>query len=87
MWTIDTRVLRRVFVEHVAYELRGMFDPPVLDSGRMPRMSKWDRWDSAAKNHCAHIVPLVTGETIQVIANTQIGCTVLNRDRGAANPC
>ena len=21
----------------------GMFDPPVLDSGRMPRISKWDR--------------------------------------------
>jgi hypothetical protein len=55
------RWLRRVFVEHVAYELRGkvigdgqvfrtcakvlkesgMFDPPDLDSGRMPRISKW----------------------------------------------
>jgi hypothetical protein len=55
--------LRRIFVEHVAYELRGqvvgdavvfracakvlkesgMFDPPVLDSGRMPRVSKWER--------------------------------------------
>jgi hypothetical protein len=55
--------LRRVFVEHVAYALRGktigdgtvylacrqvlresgMFDPPELDSGRMPRISKWDR--------------------------------------------
>jgi hypothetical protein len=55
--------LRRVFVEHVAYELRGqpigdgavyracakvlresgMFDPPDLDSGRMPRISKWER--------------------------------------------
>jgi hypothetical protein len=55
--------LRRVFVEHVAYALRGkvigdgavylacrqvlresgMFDPPELDSGRMPRLSKWDR--------------------------------------------
>ena len=56
-------LLRRVFVEHVAYELRGMvigdgavfracakvlresgmFDPPALDSGRMPRVSKWER--------------------------------------------
>jgi hypothetical protein len=55
--------MRRVFVEHVAYELRGkvigdgvvfracakvlresgMFDPPELESGRMPRISKWDR--------------------------------------------
>jgi hypothetical protein len=55
--------LRRVFVEHVAYALRGktigdgtvylacrqvlresgMFDPPELDSGRMPRINKWDR--------------------------------------------
>jgi hypothetical protein len=25
------------------------------------------------------MVPLVAGETIQVIANTQIGCTVLNQ--------
>jgi hypothetical protein len=53
--------LRRLFVEHVAYALRGktigdgtvylacrqvlrengMFDPPDLDSGRMPRVSKW----------------------------------------------
>jgi hypothetical protein len=53
--------LRHVFVEHVAYALRGktigdgtvylacrqvlreMFDPPELKSGRMPRVSKWDR--------------------------------------------
>ena len=55
--------MRRVFVEHLAYELRGrtigdgvvfracakvlkeagMFDPHELDSGRMPRVSKWDR--------------------------------------------
>jgi hypothetical protein len=55
--------LRRLFVEHVAYALRGktigdgtvylacrqvlrengMFDPPELESGRMPRVSKWDR--------------------------------------------
>ena len=53
--------LRRVFVEHVAFELRGkiigdgevyracakvlresgMFDPPELESGRMPRISKY----------------------------------------------
>jgi hypothetical protein len=53
--------LRRVFVEHVAYALRGKtigdgavylacrrvlrekFDRPELESGRMPRVSKWDR--------------------------------------------
>jgi hypothetical protein len=53
--------LRRLFVEHVAYALRGkaigdgtvylacrqvlkeMFDPPESESGRMPRISKWER--------------------------------------------
>jgi hypothetical protein len=33
---------------------------PKVD-GRMPRVSKWDRLDSAAKNRCAPVVPLLPG--------------------------